>query len=77
MIRDTWSQPRGKSPVDSRQVKVDLLPHDLVYLLLIKSRGYCSIFTLCSLGSEMRDNLTSSIQNFSIKFFPNSKEDPI
>ena len=73
MIRDTWSQPRGKSPVDSRQVKVDLLPHDLVYLLLIKRRGYCSIFTLCSLYSEMTDNLTSSIQDFSIKFFTKLK----
>ena len=77
LIRDTRCRSGGKSPVDSGQVEVDLLPHDLIYLLLIKSRGYCSIFTLCSLQSEMTDNLTSSIQKFSIKFFPNSKEDPI
>ena len=77
MIRDTRRWSCGKSPVDTRQVQVDLLPHDLIYLLLIKCQAYCSIFTLCSLLGEMTDNLTSSIQHFSIKFFPNSKEDPI
>ena len=36
MVILTWSLSERKSPVDARQVEVDFLSHDFIYLLLVK-----------------------------------------
>ena len=36
MVILTWSLSERKSPVDARQVKVDFLSHNFIYLLLVK-----------------------------------------
>ena len=39
------------SPVNTRQVKVDFLPHDLVYFLLNEDSSIISQISLCSAAS--------------------------
>ena len=39
------------SPVNTRQVKVDFLPHDLVYFLLNEDTSIISQISLCSAAS--------------------------
>ena len=47
MVIEAGSLSEGESPVDSRQVQVHLLPHNLIDLLLKKSLALYSINVHC------------------------------